>query len=493
MSQLKKLLVALTPMGAAAYVAGGGTFASVGELVRWAEHPTQRAAVVTPAESTKGDPLWRTKKALLLMMAVGAAAYFGFSGTFANFQAETANNNSSIASGTLTLNNQVNTNSACFSYLAPSADNLNNGCDAAFGITNAAPGVFQNTQVAKITLTNSGSLDATSLYLYGSQVNGKTTSTLVQGATSITLAAPGLEGTIAPNDALQISYAGHVQALTATAAGAAGGATTIPIAAAPALGGFSYPAGATLVDTALATNTTASLTNCYDVKIPAATTFNFNPTAGNPFCSSVLMYVQEITGGNSYCWFGKGSILSNSDFTEDAAGKCIAPINVTTSGIPTGATVSIPLSAGVTLNGNIKNNDTITVTQGAHVQTFTANGAQTFGASSIVVNSLSNPTAFTTGAVVTDTSAQISLDQNASTDTVSQFQTAHHLAAGKLVMYPLTGSGPSARDQSGNPFLPHSASRTFYVGLYLPLVGASNQNALQGLSSTFGLTWHIDQ
>jgi hypothetical protein len=493
MTHFKKLLVALTPMGAAAYVAGGGTFASVGELFRWAEHPTRHA--VAAAESTKGDPIWRTKKALLLMMAIGAAAYFGFSGTFANFQAETANDNSTISSGTLTLNNLVGTNVAntCFSYSAPSTDNLNNGCDAAFAITNVAPGTFQNTQVAKITVTNSGSLDATSFYLYGSQVNGKTTSALVQGATSITLAAPGLEGTIGPNDALQISYGGHTQALTATAAGAAGGATTIPIVAAPALGGFSYPAGATLVDTALTTNTTPSLTNCFDVKTAGGTPFNFNPTAGNPFCSSVLMWVQEITGANSYCWFGKGSTLSNSNFTEDAAGKCIAPINVTTSGIPAGATTTIPLTAGVTLNGNIRANDTITVTQGAHVQTFTANGAQTFGASSIVVNSQSNPTLFTAGAVVTDTSAQTSLDANASTDTISQFQTAHHLTAGKLPLYPLTGSGPLGPDMTGNPMLVHSTSRTFYVGLYMPLVGATNQNALQGLSSTFGLTWHIDQ
>jgi len=66
------------------------------------------------------------------MMAIGAAAYFGFSGTFANFQAETANNGSTISSGTLTMNNQVNTNGACFSYTSASADNVNAGCDAPF-------------------------------------------------------------------------------------------------------------------------------------------------------------------------------------------------------------------------------------------------------------------------------------------------------------------------------------------------------------------------
>ena len=36
-------------------------------------------------------------------------------------------------------------------------------------------------------------------------------------------------------------------------------------------------------------------------------------------------------------------------------------------------------------------------------------------------------------------------------------------------------------------------SRTFRVGLYVPAPAGTNQNQLQGLSSTFGLTWHIDQ
>jgi hypothetical protein len=36
-------------------------------------------------------------------------------------------------------------------------------------------------------------------------------------------------------------------------------------------------------------------------------------------------------------------------------------------------------------------------------------------------------------------------------------------------------------------------SRTFQVGLYLPAPAGTNQNPLQGLASTFGITWHIDQ
>jgi hypothetical protein len=496
MSQLKKLLVALTPMGAAAYVAGGGTFTTTSELLRWAEHPTHRA--VAPAESTKSDPLWRAKKALLLMMAIGAAAYFGFGGTFANFQAETANNGSSISSGTLTMNNQVNTNAACFSYSAASADNINAGCDAPFAITNVAPGTFTNTQVAKITLTNSGSIDASRLYLYASQVNGKLSTPLTAGqlgVTSLVLSAPGLEGSVATSDNIVVSYGGHSQTFVASAP-AVGGATTISISSATS--NFPFPAGSIVTDAM--GNTTPSNTDCFDSKttvpINSSTTgsqLNFNPTAGNPFCGSVLMWIQEVAGANTYCWFGKGSTWNPGG--EDANGRCIAPISVTTSGI-SGTIASIPLTGGVVLNGNVRATDTILVTQGTHTQTFVASGAATFGATSIPVNSTAVGTPFTAGATVTDTAAQGSLDSNAPTDNVTAFQTAHHLSGGKLELFPVNGNGTIDQASGSSELTKYNGSnftRTFYVGLYLPVPGGSNQNPLQGLASTFGLTWHIDQ
>ncbi|HEX4677708.1 MAG TPA: hypothetical protein VH210_00690 [Gaiellaceae bacterium] len=496
MSQLKKLLVALTPMGAAAYVAGGGTFSKPGDLFRWVKRPTHRA--VAPAESTKGDPLWRTKKALLLMMAIGAAAYFGFSGTFANFQAETANNGSSISSGTLTMNNQVNTNAACFSYSAASADNINAGCDAPFAITNVAPGTFTSTQVAKITLTNSGSIDASKLYLYASQVNGKLSTPLTAGqlgVTTLVLSASGLEGSVATSDNIVVSYGGHSQTFVASAP-AVGGATTISITSATS--NFAFPAGSIVTDAS--GNTSASNTDCFDSKttvpINSSTTgsqLNFNPTAGNPFCGSVLMWIQEVAGANTYCWFGKGSTWNPGG--EDANGRCIAPISVTTSGI-SGTITAIPLTGGVLLNGNVRANDTILVTQGTHTQTFTASAATTFGATSISVNSTAVGSPFTAGATVTDTSAQSSLDSNAPTDNVTAFQTAHHLSGGKLELFPVNGNGTIDQASGASELTKYNGSnfnRTFYVGLYLPVPGGSNQNALQGLASTFGLTWHIDQ
>jgi hypothetical protein len=150
----------------------------------------------------------------------------------------------------------------------------------------------------------------------------------------------------------------------------------------------------------------------------------------------------------------------------------------------------------VVLNGNVRTGDSIVVTQGTHTQTFTASAAATFGASSISVNSTAVGSPFTAGAIVTNRSAQNSLDSNAATDNVTAFQTAHHLSGGKLELFPVNGNG-TVDNVSGISELTKSGgsnpTRTFYVGLYLPVPGGSNQNALQGLASTFGLTWHIDQ
>jgi hypothetical protein len=47
------------------------------------------------------------KQFLLGLMLLGAVTYFGGGGTFASFSAETANNGSSVASGTLTMSATV--------------------------------------------------------------------------------------------------------------------------------------------------------------------------------------------------------------------------------------------------------------------------------------------------------------------------------------------------------------------------------------------------
>jgi hypothetical protein len=44
-----------------------------------------------------------------------------------------------------------------------------------------------------------------------------------------------------------------------------------------------------------------------------------------------------------------------------------------------------------------------------------------------------------------------------------------------------------------NHFGSGTYSRTFKVGVYVPAPAGINQNPLQGLQSSFGITWHIDQ
>src|SRR6185437_13872382 len=83
------------------------------------------------------------------------------------------------------------------------------------------------------------------------------------------------------------------------AANSNGGAVSIPVSGSTTL---TLPSGSTVTDTSA--DTTPVTTNCYDSQyttgLTAGATYgsqlNFNPLTGNPLCSSVLMYVQEITG-----------------------------------------------------------------------------------------------------------------------------------------------------------------------------------------------------
>ena len=76
-------------MGAAAFVAGGGTFTSFSELARWHRESASNPRAATPA--SRGRTSFGTqKKILMALIAIGAAAYFAGAGTFASFSAETS-------------------------------------------------------------------------------------------------------------------------------------------------------------------------------------------------------------------------------------------------------------------------------------------------------------------------------------------------------------------------------------------------------------------
>ena len=297
------------------------------------------------------------------------------------------------------------------------------------------------------------------------------------------------EGTVTSGDSIVLSFGTHTQTFTANAA-VAGGATAIGVTSAAA--NFVYPIGTIVTDTS--SNTGPSNTDCYDAKTTVGgtagatfgTNLNFNPTTGNPFCGTALIFVQETTGANHYCWLGKGSS------PEAASGACTAPISVNLSSALTtgGAITSLPVTA---LNGNVISGDSVLVTSGANTQTFTASATAYFGATAIPVTSATPNFAYPTTSTVTDTTALSSLNPD-TTDTITNFNTAHN-TIGKIQLFPLTGNVTvnNAATVELNHFNSGTFSRVFQVGVYLPAPAGINQNPLQGLQSAFGMTWHIDQ
>lgn len=423
------------------------------------------------------------KKFLLGLMLLGAVTYFGGGGTWASFSAETSNAGTSISSGTLTMSDTVNNATACLSANGIPTNNVNPACDAALTLTNVAPGVFGGT--AQITIQNTGSIDASRLYFFASSVNATLNDPLTSGVAATTLTVTPLEGTVTTGDSIVVAYGTHTQTFLAS-----GGATSISVTSQVA--NFSYPIGTAVTDSS--SNANVNNTNCFDVKttVPGTvgatkgTDLNFNPVTGNPFCATTLVYVQETTGGLNYCWLGKGSA------PEAANGACTAPISVNPSSpLSTGGPItSLPVTA---LNGNVGSGDSIVVTSGTHTQTFTTTAAAFFGATAIAVTSATPNFAYPITSTVIDTTSQGSLNSD-TTDTITNFDTAHGIL-GKIQLPPITGNGTI--DTLAAVQLSHfnsgTYSRTFQVGLYVPAPAGVIQNQLQGLASTFGITWHLEQ
>jgi hypothetical protein len=96
------------------------------------------------------------------------------------------------------------------------------------------------------------------------------------------------------------------------------------------------------------------------------------------------------------------------------------------------------------------------------------------------------------GATGTCESTLATLNSSNAATTIGAFGTNHNALTGKIDLAPVTSNGVLAT--SGTPLAAtgEAGARTFEIALYLPKL-TSNQNALQGLQSTFGLTWHIDQ
>jgi hypothetical protein len=426
----------------------------------------------------------RTKAILMLMMLMSIVAYFGGAGTFAGFTAQTTNANSTLGSGSLLLQNTVNANPVCDSKVGESNNNVNANCTSLFAFSNQEPGVFSG--VSTVTIKNSGTLPAATLYLWAPYANGVLGTTITSGnnVTSLSLYASGhgpagLEGTVTSGDHILVTYGGNSQTFVASA-GAAPGATTIAVNSLAATATFS--AGATVED--IDSNTSAANTNCYDTQL---VNLGFNATTNNPLCSGTVLFVQETTGGFNYCWWGSGAAAAN--------GQCDAPISSNPASV-SGGVVAAGAYTVSALQGNIKSGDTLQFTQGANKVTCPASSDYYYGATSITVGACTlvagANSGFNSTAVITDTSS-LSRIASDTTHNISKFdQTAGY--ANKTELTPVTANGtktPNGTDLASN------ATRTFVVGVVIAgssaAPPANAQNQLQQLKSTFGLVWHIDQ
>jgi hypothetical protein len=114
----------------------------------------------------RSSTTWRLKKVLASLIVIGGLSSLTVSGTFALLSSQESNARSSVASGTLTFSNTVNTGTACLSYGGPaSPGNVNNSCQALFtSATQNYPGVAITP--AKVTIANNGSLSASGLSVY---------------------------------------------------------------------------------------------------------------------------------------------------------------------------------------------------------------------------------------------------------------------------------------------------------------------------------------
>ena len=464
------------------------------------QRPASVSAPAAPAPGARKS-FSASKAILMLLMAAGIAAYFGGAGTFAGFTAETSNPNEALASGTLTLRNNVTSN--CDSSAGESNNNINANCNVALSYTNQEPGVYVGT--ATVTLTNTGSLNASKLYLWAPFVNG-----VVSGAngsagnislgttiTTLNLSASGhgpagLEGPVSVGDLLVVTSGSSSQTFCAGAP-AVGGATSITLGNSGSCTGYSLVSSiainqyATMSDQS--TDTSVDNTNCYDVQQTLlGSGGGFNPATHNPLCAAAILYVQETTGGKNYCWWGNTS-------TSPPAGACNAPVSTSPSSVSGGVVTAGSTYTVTALTGNIKAGDTLLFTKGGNQVSCTANGSNYYvGATSITLSGSActvpsgTNTGFDNTTIITDATTLQTIASDGGASSVSQFD-IHKNYNTKLELTPVSANGvtsPTGTD------LAASGVRTFLVGVIIPGPAAA-QNQLQGLKSTFGLTWHIDQ
>lgn len=489
------------------------------------------------------------------MLVIGVLAFSGSGGTFASFNAVTTNPGNSISSGTLTLSDQVHSGTMCLSSGGPvgnPANNANPTCTAIVTVQNVAPGSWDmSTQTAKVTIEDTGSLNASTFTLsaptHATCAGSKSTSAPHVTVSTVTVASGSPTATAAAGSFSRVRTGMLVFALgvpagtTVTAVGSTsvtmsqnatatksesvnfGWSTTVAHVqftsgqkTITVTGGNGFPgvavgmtvsatgtpvptstivtaiAGTTITISQAATATATKAVVYFGATSGRQNNFTSTPSPTYPFCHSALLYVQEsaTVGANTdyYCWYGYNT--TGTGTTESATtGLCAAPLVTTTTGsITCASATSITLTAAT---GPIYHNDLITVTSAGTTCTLKAGATYKPSTSSTVISvtHTSGSGTFPSGSAVSDSTVAGHLNSD-HTHTVATFISRFKHTIGKIVLYPITG--PGAITKRATVQLGALSSRSFTIGLYVPKL-ATTQNTVQGLKTIFGLTWYISQ
>jgi hypothetical protein len=495
-------------------VIGGVLFA----MNWWEKRHRDTAEVRTAAQS-----FVNTKRILMALTALGIVAYVGGMQTMATFSAETTNAQNASSSGTLTLGNTQNGGATvCNSYgtntgTTSSVDNVFPSCPAILTLTNLAPGVGAGA-LGYVTVKNTGSVDGRFLYLKAPYVNTTLNTTVTAGATVTNQAVTvtPIQGTIKNGDTVTFSYGTNTQDCTVggtSPVSAQAATTSLTLASCTGNSGkwnFAYGPGTRITDGTsddIASGT--AHTECYDA---AKTTTGVNGSTkgtdldfletitagtastalpGNLLCSELYLFVQEQSGGNNYCWFG----ISYSN------GMCAAPMSSTLNSTTGGTNMQISSSTtalNITgLTGNVKSGDVLYITYGQNTAQCTAGADAYLNATTISVGSCSATSTNTlatfptgvSGTTIVSDSTMLNAVNNDTTHSITNFDTSVR----GTELYALTGNGTTANVSPLPVQLAAGASRTFYIGAYLLPATAAQQNTVQGITSKFGIAFHLDQ
>lgn len=108
-----------------------------------------------------GSATWPLKKILASLIAIGSLGSLTVAGTYA-LSSEEINGRSTLATGTLTLNDTVGTGTTCSSYTG--SENANSACQAL--MTSSALYYPGESTVAEVKIVDGGSIDGGGLAVY---------------------------------------------------------------------------------------------------------------------------------------------------------------------------------------------------------------------------------------------------------------------------------------------------------------------------------------